>query len=62
MGNYMEDVLSQPDEIGQCLEYYEKSGLLEKINQLYGMPFEKLIFSGMGSSCLLYTSDAADEL
>ena len=50
MGNYMEDVLSQPDEIGQCLEYYEKSGLLEKINQLYGMPFEKLIFSGMGSS------------
>lgn len=23
MGNYMEDVLSQPDEIGQCLEYYE---------------------------------------
>lgn len=40
----MEDVLSQPDEIGQCLEYYEKSGLLEKINQLYGMPFEKLIF------------------
>lgn len=44
MGNYMEDVLSQPDEIGQCLEYYEKSGLLEKINQLYGMPFENLFF------------------
>ena len=33
-----------------CLEYYESSGLLEKMYQLYNGPFKKLVFSGMGSS------------
>ena len=50
MGNYLEDVLTQPEQVMGCLEYYESSGLLERICQLYNGPFKKLVFSGMGSS------------
>ena len=31
MGNYLEDVLTQPEQVMGCLEYYESSGLLERI-------------------------------
>lgn len=50
MGNYWEDVCSQPEQLSQAMSRYERDSFLEQMKALRDIPFGKLVFSGMGSS------------
>lgn len=50
MNTYMDDVCTQPKQLREALQFYEKTGMMEKMQEMAGLPFKRLIFSGMGSS------------
>jgi len=50
MNGYLEDVLSQPESIREALAFYESEGYAERMLQLRGSSFDKVVFAGMGSS------------
>ncbi|MFR3251406.1 MAG: SIS domain-containing protein [Eisenbergiella sp.] len=51
MGNYLEDILSQPDQLERLFEAYSEEGFLrEKMKRLSEHKWGNIIFTGMGSS------------
>lgn len=51
MGNYLEDILSQPDQLEKLFEAYSEKGFLrEKMKMLSKHKWGNIIFTGMGSS------------
>lgn len=50
MSTYLEDVCAQPSQLREALQFYEKTGMMEKMNRIAALPFRRVIFSGMGSS------------
>lgn len=50
MNSYLQDVLSQPEQLIRALEWYEGNGIREKIEAMGNTNRRRLIFSGMGSS------------
>lgn len=50
MSTYLEDVCTQPSQLREALQFYEKTGMIEQMKTMAALPFRKVIFSGMGSS------------
>lgn len=51
MGTYLEDILSQPDQLERLFEAYSEEGFLrEKMKRLSEHKWGNIIFTGMGSS------------
>ncbi|MDO4291743.1 MAG: SIS domain-containing protein [Eubacteriales bacterium] len=51
MGNYLEDILSQPEQLAYLFEKYAEEGsLMGKMKELSEKKWKSVIFTGMGSS------------
>ena len=50
MNFYLQDVLTQPQELRQALSYYQSGEVTGKLDEIAGLKPERVIFSGMGSS------------
>jgi glutamine---fructose-6-phosphate transaminase (isomerizing) len=50
MNSFLKDVLNQPDSLRESLDALISNGSIEKLKGIDGRKFEKIIFTGMGSS------------
>lgn len=50
MSTYLEDILSQPTELRQALEFYNQASFQETLDRIRTVQFREIIWSGMGSS------------
>lgn len=50
MNNFLRDVLSQPDSLRESLDSLISNGSIENMKVIDGSKFEKILFTGMGSS------------
>lgn len=50
MNFYLQDVLTQPQELKQALAYYQSEEVTGRLDEIAGLKPERVIFSGMGSS------------
>lgn len=50
MGTYLEDILSQPQQLQTALAVYTGSDVRRSLETIHKMEFSELIFAGMGSS------------